>query len=598
MSTQQIQNVQRLITATKARISTRKAKHKPTKNLEKTLSKYEKRLRFYQAKSPEEFKALKGLEGVAYTEATGTGEIIATTNKPKTATKAKTKREGVTAEKIQDLHADLDKLKSDADTLQELVGLTKKQQTEIKQTIKEIEKTRDKLKGRSESIKNIKSTVSKIEKIRDDLTEKKEMYRVGGTGPKFKETMQTLQDKADEFFSKSGLPSEDTLNNYLKEHPGARLGPSKWQPKDTEEALNRLGYAATQMIIGGAVEEGLPFSLTAVPPLSRSADRGFRTLGGLLTPSPADLLAGQLIAKIAKSKAWRKITGKYGEVKITELEKEALRQVEKFKTPGQQYSTAEIRKGVNKVYRSIEEIAEFYSEHPELATAERSSAGAAQVPKLVTEFEDYLDDIGWDMDYYYEFMRSRAPDLPIGALVNVLAGSMDRGTSLDETAESLTEFYRDAPDSALISRDESKVIPETEEKETPHTGGAVGPEPQIVEEVTKQKPKIGEPQETIQMPVSIEDVPEVPPSESPKPLPPTPPLKLSKPDQEKRREMRLRLYAGPKGKYSVKYNYRRGSPEVVVVEARGLGDAMNRAQRVKKPNRYLPDLVDIRRIQR
>lgn len=600
MSERQISNIKRLIQETQARIQQRQAKDRPTKNLEKDLADYQTDLKFYEADTPEKIKALKDIPGVAYTEVDpATGKVIATTMKPETVTKAETPRVSVKAEKIQDLHADLDKLKSDADKLQSQIGVTKKQQTELKQTIKEIEATRDKLRGKRQELKDIRETAEKIEKIRDDLTEKKGMYRVGGTAPKFKETMEALQTSSDEFFSKSGLPDAAEINKYLQEHPGARLGPSKWKAKNTDEALNRLGYAAAQMSIGGAVEVGLPFSLTAVPPLSREADRGFRVLGGLLTPSPADLLAGQLLSKIAKSKTWRKIIGKYGEVEVTELEKAAAREIEKLKGPGQPYSTAEIRKGVNKIYRKLEDVAEFYKDHPELATPERSSAGSAQVPKVVLEFEDFLDDLGWDMDEYLNFMRSRAPELPAGTIVNILAGSMDRGTTLEDTVIDLGD-YKDLP-MRLIDREKLKTEPDTgtgeatEEDTTEETtgGGGTGErEDQVTEQVVEEVVDGGQ-----------ETIPEPPPPEEPAPPgeptpieePTLPFLPESKP--EERRDIRLRLWGGPKEKYKVKFTFPGGPSQTLTVEARSFPEAVNRAQRSRRGNRYLPSVVDIERVK-
>src|SRR4030042_336129 len=288
------------------------------------------------------------------------------------------------------------------------------------------------------------------------------VYHVGGSGPEFKKMTENLQKMSDEFFKKSGLPDEALVTAYTMDRPGGRLGPGPYRAKNTEEALNRLGYAATQMLIGGVAELAFPFSWSETAPMSREADRGFRVLGGIPTPSPVDLRAGQAIAKLAKTKAWRKLTGRYGEVDVSELEKAAAREIEKLKGKGQVYSTAEIRAGVKKVYLNLEDIAKFYKDHPELATAERSASGSAQVPKVVQEFEDFLDDLGWDMDEYLKFMKSRAPDMPVGTLVSVLAGVTDRGETVEQTIIDLSN-YTDRADKYKFTPEEKAMLEEAAE---------------------------------------------------------------------------------------------------------------------------------------
>lgn len=71
-------------------------------------------------------------------------------------------------------------------------------------------------------------------------------------------------------------------------------------------------------------------------------------------------------------------------------------------------------------------------------------------------------------------------------------------------------------------------------------------------------------------------------------------LNLSKADQEKRREMNLQFYMGPKQMWAIDYGFPRGPGRSTTVEARGMVDAMSKAQRATTPSRYLPNVVDIK----
>jgi hypothetical protein len=77
-------------------------------------------------------------------------------------------------------------------------------------------------------------------------------------------------------------------------------------------------------------------------------------------------------------------------------------------------------------------------------------------------------------------------------------------------------------------------------------------------------------------------------------LPPT--VKLPKADEKKLRTFKLRLYMGPKERYRVKYSYPKGKGETVTVDARGFPDAVQKAQRIRKTSKYLPNVIDVTRI--
>jgi len=84
--------------------------------------------------------------------------------------------------------------------------------------------------------------------------------------------------------------------------------------------------------------------------------------------------------------------------------------------------------------------------------------------------------------------------------------------------------------------------------------------------------------------------PTPPPPEEPKPF-----LPKSKPGE--RRDIRLRLWGGPKEKYRVKFSYPKGQSQTLTVEARSFPEAVNKAQRSRRGNRYLPSVVDITKVK-
>jgi len=118
--------------------------------------------------------------------------------------------------------------------------------------------------------------------------------------------------------------------------------------------------------------------------------------------------------------------------------------------------------------------------------------------------------------------------------------------------------------------------------------------PTQIPDITQTSIQEQEPEEiVIPVPEPPGTTPETPLDTS-EPLDPTPPLRLSAADQKKRREMNLSFFMGSKAVYVVTYGYPRGKGDSVTVEARSLPDAMNTAQRVKSPTRYLPNFVDIK----
>jgi len=113
---------------------------------------------------------------------------------------------------------------------------------------------------------------------------------------------------------------------------------------------------------------------------------------------------------------------------------------------------------------------------------------------------------------------------------------------------------------------------------------------------------------TVPIPITVELPPEEPPEITKVPEVPEPPYITYKEDEEKPppptlkqqvklKQIKLQLRGfGPKEKYRVKFTYPRGPGETFTVEARSYPEAMNRAQRARRGNRYQPSLVDLMRV--
>ena len=712
MSAQQISNIKQLIATTQARIKAREAKNKPTKNLERDLASYRTDLRFYEADTPEKVKALKGIEGVAYTEAGGRGEVIATTKKPKIVTTAETKRVGVKAEKTQDLMADIDQLKRDADKLQSQIGVTKKQQDELKKTIKEIEATRDKLRGKRQELKDIRETAAKIEKIRDELTETKPMYRVGGTDRQavvlkaavktrekvIKPVLTSLQGIITHFESKAGFASVEEINNYIKTTPGGRLGP-QFRPKTVDELINRLAFASAGMIKGGVKEVTLPLSWGLSPPTTE-AQRAAEFLGAVVTPSPLDYVVVKTFSKLySMGKKGKAIISKVvrgsslTDEEISILEK--TWEIDKKLSQGKQYSLEDLldigkKKNQNKLDALYEKAGQFFKNvdaedagkaakrlDETLSVAgvdgqdwaegidikafydpDKQRAGLKIFKEQIKKQSDILGDL-FDLDpeklvewntltakqkielmelvkkwqkvwadnpgiYHMtaggsrqtllqkqidelldaadmselDFLKAHGDDFTTlsPAALTVLLERLNKTTSGEIVASDVDEgLLRDAKEGYLVLQDLTDIVDETIDEET-----GIIEDVDIVEDEEEEervKPTPDQKLEDTQIQEEEEEettipIPEEILTEEEEPTPTF--LPESKP--EERRDIRLRLWGGPREKYKVKFSFPQGQSQTVTVEARSFPEAVNRAQRRRRGNRYLPSMVDVEKV--
>jgi len=488
----------------------------------------------------------------------------------------------------QDLMADIAELKKDADKLQSQIGVTGKQQEELKVTIKEIEATRDKIRGKPQTIKEIEETVAKIKEIKQDLTEKRARGSWYGERPTidFHKITQSL-------YEKSNYPTKAEIDKALEEHGMAAM--REFGPKSVGQALTRLAYGAAEMIEGGVTEATL--GLAYDPKSSeRPLALPLQVAGGLLTPTALDYAFGAVLTKLGITKAGRKLIRKLGGLLEsgddipTSLTIAEAKQFEKIMgTSG--ITTSDLRKLDKKTLKTIQDVAEYYEKHPAQFTA-----GAAYVPPEQLFYDEIIDNLGWDVDEYIDFLKTYGDRLNVDK--NFLAGVLlrvnlnDVVKVLDATAVEIPSDYKDRPASpGLVLREETKTI--LDEALTP-----------LPEEVPDTIPPGTIPKE---IPKTIpEKIPGTPPTPPPEPVPeePTPPppeeptvpfLPKSKP--EERRDIRLRLFSGPKEKYRVKFSYPKGQSQTLTVEARSFPEAVNRAQRSRRGNRYLPSVVDITKVR-
>ena len=495
---------------------------------------------------------------------------------------------------VKDLTKELNQLKNDANRLQSQIGQTKKQQTELKKTIKQIETARTQLQTRKLTLEKVKKTAEKVEKLKEEIKEKleKEKRPRGswyGERPTidFHELTQTL-------YKKSKYPSKAEIRKALEEKGLAAK--EDFKPKTVGEALTRLAYATAEMIEGGVTEATLGL---AYDPKSneRSLALPLQVAGGLATPTALDYAFGAVLAKLGITKKGRKLINKIKDLidKGDDIPKgltvAEAKQFEKM-LGNSGMSTSDLRKLDKKTLRTIQEVAEHYAKHPADYTA-----GAAYLPPEQIFYDEIINNLGWDDDIYIDFLKTYGDGLNIDK--NYLAGVLlrvsinDAVKVLDNTAIDIPEDYKDRPASpGLVPREEAKTIPETGigEEQVPEETPEQTPAPPT--EKTKQTPE----QTPKQTPEQVPEPPTTPldePTDTPEPLPSTPPMKLSKAEQQKRREMNLSRW-GPQQTWAIDYHFPRGPGKTVAVEAPNIIEAMSRAQRTTTPSRYLPNMVDIK----
>ena len=503
----------------------------------------------------------------------------------------------VKAEPIHDLTADIEQMKSDVETLQQREGTTRRQQETIKEIIADIEKTKKAIKKKSDiKIKEIRATAAKIEKLKKDIPIAKKLTEdqlaLAGVGAStrtwasYKTALENIQKASDHLYDRSGFPSKEKVKKYLEEKKPATgfVSGSPFAPKTVEEFLARIGYVTTQATIGGVQEITFPASWSIAKP-KRESDIIARMVGGILTPSPLDYAAMKIMSKLTKTVKGSKLLAKFADEGAPQFTAEEARMWEKIKGKSG-YSTEELRAAGRKVFRKIDDMAEYYKKYPERATA-----GAAVIPEPVQEYWDLIDDLGWDDEYILtNYLKKNIDDISAPVLTNMFLGLTDTGRTQPVTKPQL-DSYVDRQDKYVFQ------IPKKGEILDLKPDLSVEPvevleEEQIPTVTPKTTPKqIPKPEPVIITEPAIEEP--LPPEE----VTPTPIIPKTKREKEKLRRFKLQLFNGPKTTFKVRFDYPRGPSQTLMVEARSFVEALNKAQRKRRSNKYHPSLVDITKVK-
>ena len=423
----------------------------------------------------------------------------------------------------------------------------------------------------------------------------------------------TVNEKAD-------LLKEVQKNPYLAYDVMTGTKPEK-PPKTLDEALARMSYLVSEVALGGAREVALPMSLKAGEP-RRVEDAILQVVGGLLTPSPADFAISQAFRALAGlgkkgSRIIRKVT------QGVELSSEEARQFEKM--VGQYgYSTSDLRKAGTKLddlnnvewdelLKKYQKYYEFWEKNPELY-----GAGAAYKPSALLEFEDLLDDLGYDAGEYIDYLKTYKqgatfnPATLIAFINGVKPPTLDLKayekieSDLEKYRESLLQKTEEITEQAVMTGPVTRTELKTK---VPQEPGYTPPS-----EVTKEEEKGG----TLPGYTTKPDV-----KPKPKPAPPKPvqvqkvvtttqvqeeevetvtpdavpsdtliPMKPRGKDGRMRPNVFRALVGGLKEKYRVVFDYPKGKIESFTVTARSFPQALSQATQLRRV-KYVPSEVDI-----
>jgi len=220
----------------------------------------------------------------------------------------------------------------------------------------------------------------------------------------------------------------------------------------------------------------------------------------------------------------------------------------------------------------------------------RNPNAARMVQVLDDPMADMVDWSNVDDYHLKDFIMKNPEFVTQGNFINIVLANLQK-----DKAEKLLRDATNLPNSSIrdIIKEYNKPIKSTIEDTTESTGTGE-------DEQDNQKPIQPDPDPDPTPPKP--PTPEPPTPEDTKPLPPeddpgsTPPLKLSKKQRERRKEMNLQLYSGKTEQYRVKYKSGSRRDEYTV-EARGFVEAMMRAQRGRTPTKKLPSSGELVRIK-
>jgi len=230
---------------------------------------------------------------------------------------------------------------------------------------------------------------------------------------------------------------------------------------------------------------------------------------------------------------------------------------------------------------SVSELLELY---PTLADPQVTPIYHPLVERLVPKYADLIKPVPGQPGMY-----------AVPAIIAALSTIAKQGYITDEDIRTLIEQGKISIEAYEIKTDQ---LPWTLEDLSKITIPDATPivesieEPIIVPITTPVVESITEPITEPKIEPIIEPPPEEPPTKPKIEVKP-----LTKKEKEKMSKIRLQLYMGSKEKYRVKYDYPKGPSETLTFEARGFVDAVQKAQRARKSNRYLPSVVDVVRIQ-
>ena len=441
-------------------------------------------------------------------------------------------------------------------------GTVKGATTGVPESVKEIAKKKEVLA--SGTVKAVTTGTPKpTEPIRSALTKPK--------APTFDKVIQG-------FYDKSNYPSKNEINKALDTYGLAAK--DQFKPKTVNEATNRAMYAVTETIGGGVrwATLGLTGSLGAE---KRDPRAGlYQGLGAVLTPSVQDMAANYMIGKALQTKAGRALIAKFNKYKgkltmpkkLTAKQFEELEQLTKIDDPAF-WKTAEGRK----LYEQISKRVSHYIENPELYTA-----GASVIPEEVYIYQTLPP--GMKPDIYEQFIAKYGDKVDLASKALLALFSSGTIPTVDQVLKDVADYNLNKPIAEMNKTELAQVAKDlgatTEELEEIITIPDIVPD---IEPVERTETK------TVTM-LETEQIQELAQETALETV--TPPLKLTKQEQEKRKDMNLSLFRGRVMLYRVNYQYRGDKRENIgPLEARSFSDALGKAQRQRRPNKTLPRVI-------
>lgn len=370
--------------------------------------------------------------------------------------------------------------------------------------------------------------------------------------------------------------------------------------KPTRKQLKaRLGLAIIEPIIGGVQEA----TLGLIGPQQRPATSVLRIAGAVATPTAADMAAGWIFARAGATALGRRTLKKMEKFllnigdpifpKLTPAQLDEVRQWEKM--GGGLTHLQRTAKKAPGILKTVDQISDFYKKNPA-----QFSAGASFIPEEVFIFQKFAEKYDFEIDELILFINKNDDLFSDGTIINGLIGVL-KPSDAKKVIGATTKLPKDVIDDLVETRRTFKPgldvtpvpIPAPPTEETrPDTGIEVGTGTgetevtqeaaldQAVETITKQIKTTSFDEELLEEPT----LNEVTPSFN---------LKLKEKDELVRGKLNLRLFRGRKSLFRVTFFFSRSTTEIKTVEARSFGEAMNKAQRRRKPRKKQPRLVDL-----